>query len=374
MAQLRESRAALVEAQRLGGVGNWDWEIAPDITIWSEELYRIFGRDPTQLPPGFAEHGRLYLPESWALLQQAVARAVRHGEPYALELQYHRPDGHSGWLEARGEAVRDDAGEVIRLRGTVHEVTQRHHMEAARVEARAAEAASRSKSQLLSRVSHELRTPLNAILGFSQLLAREPTLSPKHQRWAATIVESGRHMIELVDDVLELAAAESGRSVLRIAEVDPLPILNDCVQRAAAAATAAGISLHGPQPAPGGLRLRGDTARLRQVLDKLLTNAIKFTRTGGRVDVSLAERAHDVEMTISDTGIGMSQEQIARLFQPFEPLGADSSATAGLGLGLALARLFVDRMGGSLRAHSEPGRGSSFVVTLPKAVADGSTT
>lgn len=365
--QLRESRAALVEAQRLGGVGNWDWEIASDITIWSDELYRIFGRDPTQLPPGFAEHGHLYRPDSWQQLQQAVARAVGHGEPYTLELQYHRPDGHVGWLEARGEAVRDETGDIVRLRGTVHEVTQRHQMEAARIEARAAEEASRSQSQLLSRVSHELRTPLNAILGFSQLLEREPALSPKHQRWAATIVESGRHMIELVDDVLELAAADAGRSQLHIAAVDPLPVLTDCVQRAAAAARAAGIGLHGPSPAPGGARLRGDATRLRQVVDKLLSNAIKFTPAGGRVDVALTPREHDVEIIVSDTGIGMSPEQTARLFRPFEPLGTDTPATAGLGLGLALARLFVNRMGGSLQVHTAPGLGSRFVVTLPTA-------
>lgn len=182
IAQLHESRTALVEAQRLGGVGNWEWEIAPDITIWSDELYRIFGRDPTRLPPTFAEHAGLYLKESWERLQSAVSTTLRTGQSFTMELEYARADGQIGWLEARGEAVRGEAGEINKLRGTVHEVTLRHHMEEMRIEARTAEAASRNKTQLLSRVSHELRTPLNAILGFSQLCEMDETMEPKHRQ------------------------------------------------------------------------------------------------------------------------------------------------------------------------------------------------
>jgi PAS domain S-box-containing protein len=366
MAQLRESKAALVEAQRLGGVGNWEWEISPDITVWSDELYRIFGLDPRRLPPTFAEQARLYSEESWERMRSTVSTTMRTGQPYTLELAYVRGDGRSGWLEARGEVVRAETGEITKLRGTVHEVTLRHRMEEARVAAQAAEAASRNKTQLLSRVSHELRTPLNAILGFAQLCEMDATMDPKHKAWAATIVGAGRHMLELVDEMLDLAAAESGRIGVQCVDIELNPILLESLLQASTAAHAGDITLSGCDPDSAPVHVWGDAKRLKQVIDNLLSNAIKYTQRGGTVKLSSSDFGGRVDIVVQDSGPGLSGEQLQRMFLPFERLGAERTATPGTGLGLALSKTLVELMGGSLRVESAPGTGSTFSVSLQR--------
>lgn len=370
MQRLHESRASLVEAQRLGGVGNWEWEIASDITIWSDELYRIFGRDPKRLPPTFAEHPSLYSGESWKRLQEAVAMAMRTGEAYTLELEYLRTDGKSGWLEARGEAVRSATGEIIRLRGTVHEVTLRHRMEATRVEALAAERASRNKTLMLSRISHELRTPLNAILGFSHLFERDASLDPKHRRRATMVIDAARHMLELIEEVLDLSAAEAGRIDIRLADIEATSIVRECLLQASAAALAGGITLRGVYPQSGHVQVRSDAKRLKQVIDNLVSNAVKYTHAGGLVQVTVAELANRVEIAVQDTGTGLTQAQIERLFVPFERLGAETSAIPGTGLGLALSKTLAELMHASIRVESDAGQGSTFTVSLPKVLVN----
>lgn len=364
--RLRGSESALREAQRLGRVGSWEWEVGPDITIWSEELYRIFGRDPKRLPPTFAEHSNLYTAESWVRLQSAVANAVRRGEGYVLELEYVSATGEPGWLEARGEAVRETSGEITRLRGTVQEITVRRRAEEARIQARAVEAASRNKSELLSRVSHELRTPLNAILGFAQLCQADSTLDPKHRHWAEVILGSGRHMVDLVDEILDLSAAESGQIVLRPDDVDLASIVRECLVEASEVARAGSVTLQAAAGDPTSIPMRCDPKRVRQVVNNLLSNAIKYTRTGGVITVSVADRGDTVEIAVQDTGIGLSAEQLGRLFLPFERLGAEKTATPGTGLGLALSKTLTELMGGTVRVDSVAGVGSTFFVSLPR--------
>jgi PAS domain S-box-containing protein len=364
-ALLRESETALREAQRLGRIGSWEWEVAPDIMIWSEELYRIFGHDPKCLPPSFAERAASYTAQSWADLQAAVTRALQTGEPYTLELEYLRPDGGTGWLEAHGEAVRGERGEVTKLRGTAHEITLRRRVDQARVQAQIAESANQNKTALLSRVSHELRTPLNAILGFAELCQMDAKLDPKYRQWAELILGSGRHMLELVNDMLDLSAAESGRITLKQVDVDLRATIRESLLRASSVAERAGLTLSCVQSGEAPIPMRADPVRLKQVVDNLLSNAIKYTRTGGAVKVSARDLGTTVEIAVEDTGIGLSAEQLDRIFLPFERLGAERTATAGTGLGLAITKRFVELMGGTVRVNSLPGVGSTFVVTLP---------
>jgi len=364
--RLRSSESALREAQRLGRVGSWEWEISPDITIWSEELYRIFGRDPRRLPPTFAEHSALYKSESWARLQSAVSNTVRTGEPFTLELEYVRADGEFGWLEARGEAVRGDLGEITKLRGTAHEVTIRHRAEEARIKTDAIALTSRNKTRFMSRVSHELRTPLNAILGFAQLCQADPALDTKHRRWAEVILGSGRHMLGLVDEILDLSAAESGQVAIKPSDIELVSTVQECLVEASELARAAGLALQTTAAEAGRIEMRCDPKRLKQVVNNLLSNAVKYTRTGGTIKVSLADLGSTVEIAIQDTGVGLSADQLDRLFLPFERLGAEKTATPGTGLGLALSKTLIELMAGTVRVQSEVGVGSTFIVSLPK--------
>jgi signal transduction histidine kinase len=335
---------------------------------WSEEMYRIYGRDPALPPPTYAELESLYTPQSWTRLLAAISQSIDSGEPFQIEAEYRRPDGGTGWVEARGEVVRGADGKIERFRGTVLEITPRRQMEEARIRQQVAEAANRNKTALLSWVSHDMRTPLNGILGISQLCLAEPSLAPKHREWAEIVLRSGQHMLELVDEFLDLAAAEAGQIAIRAVELDLLALLRESVADAALAARQRGaIEVTGPPPDAPPIPMVGDPKRIKQVIDNLLSNAVKFTPRGGAVTARAIERGDTVEVVVCDTGIGMSAEQLQKLFVAFERLGAERRGIAGTGLGLAFTKRIVELMGGRIQASSRPGEGSEFRVELPRA-------
>jgi signal transduction histidine kinase len=277
-----------------------------------------------------------------------------------------RADGELGWLDVRGEVVRAASGEIAELRGTMHEVTVRHRAEEARIKANTVESASRNKSELMSRVSHELRTPLNAILGFAQLCQSDDTLDPKHRGWAEVIVGSGQHMLDLVDEMLDMSAAEAGQLAINPTAVELVSLLRECLLGVSEQARAAGLSLQSMDGDAAPIEMRCDPKRLKQVIGNLLSNAVKYTRAGGLIKVAVADLGSSVEVAVQDTGIGLSADQLDRLFRPFERLGAETTATPGTGLGLVLSKTMIELMGGTVRVHSEAGVGSTFTVSLPK--------
>jgi signal transduction histidine kinase len=365
---LRHSESALREAQRLGRIGSWDWAFKQERMEWSEEMYRLYGRDPALPPPAYLELESMYTPESWTRLLAAISQSIDSGEPFQIEVEYRRPDGGTGWVEARGEAVRSDDGKIERFRGTVLEITPRRQMEEARIRQQVAEAANRNKTALLSWISHDMRTPLNGILGVAQLCLAEPDLTPKHREWAEIVMRSGQHMLELVDEFLDLAAAEAGQIAFRAVELDLVTLLRESLAQAAHAARQRGpIELTGPPADAPPIAMVGDPKRIKQVIDNLLSNAVKYTPGGGAVTANAIERAETVELVVRDTGIGMSTDQMQNLFVAFERLGAARRGIAGTGLGLAFTKRIVELMGGRIQVSSRPGEGSEFRVELPRS-------
>ena len=233
----------------------------------------------------------------------------------------------------------------------------------------AAESALRSRTEFLAIVSHELRTPLNAVIGLTEvLLVRDPR--PDQVPDLQLVVEAGRQLLILVDDILDITRLERGRMVLREAVFDPCATLADMARPTAARARAKQLDftlLLAPGLPQAAL---GDEERLRQVLHKLLDNAVKFTETG-RITLEAAVLAEDAKgwrlgITVTDTGIGIAPDTEAWLFEPFTQ--ADSSAArrfGGLGLGLAISRMLLESMGGNIAAEAAPGMGSRFRITLP---------
>lgn len=363
--RLRRSEAALREAQRLGQIGSWEWDMATDHTTWSEQLYAIFGYDPSEPAPPVSE-GRTetYPPRSLAALQAAVQHTLSTGEPFTLEVEYRHSSGGGGWIEGRGEVVRDGDGRIVGLRGTMAEITLRRQALDAQLQRDVAEAASQNKTQFLSRVSHELRTPLNAILGFAQLFEIDPGLADKHRGWAGLIRSSGQHMLDLVDEILDLSGAELGQLRMVCTRIDLAETVRSGLLQLSQMAESAQIRLVDALPADP-LPVTADPRRVRQVVHNLLSNAIKYGRTGGRVQVSARTHGGTVVLRVQDDGIGMDTAQLQRLFTPFDRLGAETTAVPGSGLGLALSRHLVELMDGRLEAQSEPGIGSLFSITLP---------
>jgi PAS domain S-box-containing protein len=229
-----------------------------------------------------------------------------------------------------------------------------------------AERANRAKSEFLSRMSHELRTPLNAILGFGQLLAMDRS-DPARAAHVREILTAGRHLLELINEVLDLARIEAGHFSVSVEPVALGPLVDECMGLLRPQAEARGITLHGGA-ADVPWTVRADRTRLRQVLLNLIGNAIKYNRPQGRVSVHAVADGDVVRLRVDDTGPGLDAAQRARLFVPFERLGVADPQIEGTGIGLALSKRLIELMGGAIGVDSRPGEGSSFWVELPRAV------
>ncbi len=306
-------------------------------------------------------------PEDTDRVDAEVAAAVAAERPLTVAYRV-LVDGRVKWVQMSSSSARGGSDERVRV-GVVLDVTAQHLAEQLRADRDHAESQRRQMTQFLSRVSHELRTPLNAILGFAQLIEMEAGTPPHQRRWAQTLLDSGRHLLELVNDVLDLSGAQSGLMVMDSAEVDLGLALRDAWRMTAAAAEARALRFGGVPVAEGALRVRADRRRLLQVLVNLLSNAVKYNRPGGRIALTAEAQGRQVCITVADDGAGLAADQVQRLFIPFERLDAQHSGMPGSGLGLVLSRQLAEAMGGSLDAASTPGEGSVFTLRLPEAAA-----
>ncbi len=230
-----------------------------------------------------------------------------------------------------------------------------------------AEAASQAKSEYLSRVSHELRTPLTVILGFAGLLEMEDP-RPDQQASIAMVLKAADHLLRMIDELLAISRIESGREELALEAVSIDEVVAECIELVALAAAPRRVAVHRE---PSGERVIADSQRLKQAVLNLLTNAVKYNREGGHVDVSARRVDGDrVRLTVKDTGSGISPDLVSRLFQPFDRLGAERTTIEGTGLGLALSKHLVELMSGTIGVETEPGAGSSFWLEFARAGPD----
>lgn len=230
----------------------------------------------------------------------------------------------------------------------------------------AAERANQAKSEFLSSMSHELRTPMNAILGFAQILEYEDSLTEDQRDSVHEISKAGRHLLHLINEVLDLSKVESGHVDLSIEPVELHPLVDECQSLIGPLAEERGISL--AMPVLPRLFARADRVRLKQVLINLLSNAIKYNRPGGgvRLYVQRAVPGEILRIAVADTGLGIAPERLGELFQPFSRLDAERGEVEGTGIGLTITRRLVEMMGGSVGVESKVGAGSTFWVDLPE--------
>ncbi len=297
----------------------------------------------------------------------ATATAATRG----FETEFRIADGTSGWRLALGHSrpiVRAD-GAVVGHVGTVVDVTQARELEAARRARAVAEESGRRQTLFMSRVSHELRTPLNAILGFGQLLQDSPgSLDERSRGWAAHLVGAGRHMLALVDDLLELQRMEQGGLRPRREPVNLAELMASCADMLRPQIEAAGLVL-ALEPAAGAPVVDSDERFLRQMLLNLASNAIKYGRTPGRggcLTLAVRDAAQALDLVVADDGPGMSALQLQRLFQPFERLGQETGSQQGSGLGLVITRQLAQLLGAEVLLDSRPGAGTVATVRLPR--------
>jgi PAS domain S-box-containing protein len=362
-----------------------------DIVFFNRSAERIFRRTLTDtVGQSFSV---LTAPASSArlatLLHELVRPPTATGPASAVqELTCVRSDGEEFPAEATVSKLETDQGMMmtIVLRDVSEQLAARQEREARM----ALEHSSRAKNHFLSRMSHELRTPLNAVLGFAQLMNidTQRSLDPENRARVKHIERAGSHLLALVNDVLDLSMVESGKLSLSMEPVDARVVAEEALAVVAPLARDGGIALETSMtyrtvdPTVStvsdarvarvnafGAWVHADRVRLRQVLINLLSNAIKYNPRNGQVTLSLQPAGDVCQVVVADTGVGMTPEQLAHLFEPFNRLGAERSTVEGTGIGLVLTRQLVELMGGQLRIDSTYGQGTVATVTLPRGAA-----
>ncbi|HUG23806.1 CHASE domain-containing protein [Piscinibacter sp.] len=310
-------------------------------------------------------------PDDVAQDREFAAQLVNGDFPlYRRHKRFVAKTGRIVWAQTTVSLLRNEAGEPWRIVGAVEDITEHLRLAEAERAREAAEVSNRAKSEFLSRMSHELRTPLNAMLGFAQLLdldQRRP-LDDAQRPWVTQIQQAGWHLLEMINDVLDLSRIESGNLRLSMEPLDLAPVLASAVTMLEGEAHKRGIIVT-DELAPDATLVLGDATRVKQILINLLSNAVKYNVEQGRVHVASRLTGDMVEIVVTDTGLGMTAEQLGELFQPFNRLGRERSQQEGTGIGLVISQRLAELMGGSLRARSVADEGSSFILTLP-AVSD----
>ena len=493
---LQRSQTMLARTEGRAHIGSWEWDVATDNVTWSEELFRIFQRDPHSGAPSLAEHVQLYDPQDLQRLTVAVDAAVNHGTPYELELRAFRNDGCIRTCLARGHAemnTRTHNGRASRLFGSLQDITERKQADAERerlhtiieespefiaitdMQARhiylnkagarmvglpenvdlstleikhmhppwatrrvmeeaiplviqeglwqgenallhcdggeipvsqlllvhrdaqgkpeylstimrdisrqktsqieltrakeAAEAANLSKSRFLATMSHEIRTPMNGILGMAQLLLMSDVDKDEREDYSRTILSSGRILLTLLNDILDLSKIESGKVQLESIAFEPARLIHQTNTLFLGTAHANNLQLQGLWHGPLDQRYLADVHRVQQMLSNLASNAIKFTHQGSvrieGTEISREGQTALLEFSVTDTGIGIAPDKINLLFKPFSQ--TDSSTTrefGGTGLGLSIVSQLARMMGGDVGIESKVGKGSRFWFRL----------
>lgn len=370
---LRASEQRLQVALKAAQAAAWELDVASGRVQWSAEYYDLCGLDPT-IPPSYEHWLSSVVEDDRAAADDVVRRNLQGGPFVPIEYRVRHPLRGVRWLLSMGRVEMEEQTASV-MSGIVVDITDRKRAEAERDEmigiaerARAeAEAANQAKDGFLAVLSHELRSPLSAILGWVGVASASPGDPDTVARALATIDRNVRQQAELVDDLLDVSRIASGRLALDSQAVDLGQTVRDAIESLAATAEAKGVALRTHLPAESVGTVLGDRRRLEQVVDNLLTNAIKFTPRGGRVEVCLERAAGAASVIVRDSGEGIAPEVLPHVFDAFRQEDAAMTRRhGGLGLGLAIVDHIVKSHGGTVTATSPgKGQGAVFTVMLP---------
>lgn len=365
---LRAAHERVALAARSVGMGTWEWNLETGAMVWDEGMFRLRNLEPGDQAPSEQERLAITHPDDAERVRALAYKAAAESSSASYEFRIIWPDGTVRWLASRCTPLTDADGKGRRLIGVNWDVTDAKNAQIRRQEHELAQRESKAKSEFLSRMSHELRTPLNAVLGFTQLLQLEGGgLSDLQRNQLRHIHAAGEHLLSLINDVLDLSSLQSGQLKLELRPVPLQAVVDEALPLVEAMARGQQVTVSAA--AMDGIA-HADRMRVRQVVINLLSNGIKYTPVGGQVTVSCETDATHVRLSVQDTGRGMTPDQLTHLFEPFNRLGVESQGIEGSGIGLALVKMLVDGMHGSISVTSRPLLGSTFVVTLPRWVAD----
>ena len=388
--RVSEERRAL--AMSVTNDGMFDWRIETGAVYFDDRYYTMAGYQPGEFSRTFEEWAQRVHPDDFAFIDYRLQTYLAEEKPeFDVEFRFRRNEGGWMWIRGRARIVEhDELGKPRRMIGTHTDITERKRaeeelrdyslaLEAANKDlellSQAAEASNRAKSEFLANMSHEIRTPMTAILGFSEVLAESITDSQQFEM-IRTVKLNGEHLLQIINDILDLSKIEAGKLEVESSPCSPCQVLADVVAMMDVRAKKKGLGLGLEYDGTIPRTIQSDATRLRQILINLAGNAVKFTKNG---EVRLVARVLEVQsdgpklqVDVIDTGVGMTEEQVGRLFVPFQQ--ADTSTTrkfGGTGLGLAISKRLAQSLGGDIVVESEFGRGSKFTVTVDTGPLEG---
>lgn len=359
--RLEKNQSWYVMATSTAKLGHWHFDELNDVYLNISDQYAdIFGYTTDE----FLKRFRTYEADLALVHPDDAERVDKEydlGQDYTeIDYRIRHADGELRHVREISKHILDESGTLIETMGTLQDVTE---LKQAQLEA---ERANLAKSEFLSRMSHELRTPLNAILGFAELVGIDDSIGQKSRSGMREISRAGKHLLVLIDEILDLSGIEAGEVKMSIEPVLVIDLIRDSLTWVTDLAKNHGISIDCDLASFGGLSVLADTIRLKQVFLNLLSNAVKYNLADGRVTIIQDTTADGLtRIGIRDTGPGISENQLSQLFQPFNRLGAENSEVEGTGIGLVITRRLMDLMQGRLEVDSVPGKGSTFWIELP---------
>lgn len=348
-----ESEARLAVAQRIAQVGNWEWDVAGGVNLWSEEIYRILGIDPENKDVSYNDYFNAIHPEDALRIQSLIDAQTALKLPYEYEARIESYDGLNKFVAVRAQFDFDEQGEISRIYGTMQDITERKRME-------------KMKDDFISTVSHELRTPLTSIKGSLGLLTN--MLSSNSEAKMVSLLSIAQNntdrLLFLINDILDISKIESGHIVFHFQPLDLVALTKEAISNNSSYAN--DVHFNFIDSSDHVVWVNADRDRILQVVYNLLSNAAKFSHSGGVVDISIDELDDKVGLSIRDHGVGIEEDFIPKLFEKFTQADSSSSrSVGGTGLGLSISRSIIERHHGSIEVESKLGEGSTFRIVLP---------
>jgi PAS domain S-box-containing protein len=360
---VRQRTALLADAETVAALGSWSWDLDQERIEFSDGLKALFGL-PQDARVSSDTLLDLVAPEDRERVSAAVRQASEKGG-YEIEYSMRLPDGRPRTVVSRGRVLIDRGGKPTRMIGTIQDVTERRRAEGALREIDIVRERDRLRKEFMANVSHELRTPIASVLGFSETLLRGALDDRANRReFVETIQRNAAWLARLVEDLLDMAALDSGKKAPRPESVSLSAAFAEARRSIDALADKRGITLEGGS----GLeqQVKADRDHLRRILQNVLDNAVKFSEKGGRVVVAARRVDADVEIAVRDEGCGIAAHELPKIFERFHRAGATRDRVGGTGLGLAIVKQLAEANGGGVGIESAPGHGTTLRVRLPQ--------
>lgn len=359
----------LSEAEAIGHMGHWHWEIGGQDIRFSDEIYKIFGVSPQTFSPTLDSVNAMLHRRDVGRMIQAFQRAIIEQNDHEIDFRVITPDGETRHVRCQGRCEFDSSGDVTGLYGIMQDVTEAMQHERALMEAKeAAERAYAAKSQFLANMSHELRTPLNAIIGFSEMMQQQllgPIGNERYLDYIKGIRESGEHLLDLITDILDMSKIEAGKYELDLEDINVGKIIRLAVHMIEGRAMEQGIKILVNLPDEN-LRIVADRRAVMQMTLNLLSNAVKFSHPESRIDVECIGMAEFISIRVKDRGIGIPAHKLPTITNPFEQAANQYTRShEGSGLGLSITKELAELHGGSIHIESTVDVGTTVTIRLP---------